>query len=589
MSEQAPEQNYRVLARKYRPADFDSLIGQQAMVRTLSNAIDTGRLAHAFILTGVRGVGKTTTARIIAKALNCTASDGPTIAPCGECDNCKSISESRHVDVLEMDAASRTGVDDIREIIESVRYAPVSARYKIYIIDEVHMLSKSAFNALLKTLEEPPESVKFIFATTEIRKLPVTVLSRCQRFDLKRVEAQTLVDHLAKLVSAENCTAEDGALTLIARAAEGSVRDSLSLLDQAIAHGAGKVTEGQVRDMLGLADRAQVLDLFEQIMKGEIADALATLRTQYDSGADPVVVINDLLEVSHWLTRLKVTPDTGTDALVSEAEKEQGGKMASSLGMPHLTRAWQMLMKGLSEVRVAPSAIDAAEMVLIRMAYASGLPNPADLVKKLQNNPAQPAAPAIQSGGPASGATSASPPQQTQAGQPRSADVMALRAETPGDHAPHPMPVSFEKMVALFQSEKEGILATVLTDHVRIVDYKPGAFTITTTPQTPNDFIMRAKQCLKAWTGEAWMISIDNAAAPATTTLKEQHDARNKKRVDETMEDPAVKALLTVFPEAKLLAVRDKRSLDEQLEEAAAVEEGLSYDDGEEDKSEFDF
>lgn len=589
MSEQASDQNYRVLARKYRPADFDSLIGQGAMVRTLSNAIDTGRLAHAFILTGVRGVGKTTTARIIAKALNCTASDGPTISPCGECDNCKSISESRHVDVLEMDAASRTGVDDIREIIESVRYAPVSARYKIYIIDEVHMLSKSAFNALLKTLEEPPESVKFIFATTEIRKLPVTVLSRCQRFDLKRVEAQTLVDHLAKLTANENCTAEDGALTLIARAAEGSVRDSLSLLDQAIAHGAGKVTEAQVRDMLGLADRAQVLDLFEQIMKGEIADALATLRTQYDAGADPVVVINDLLEVSHWLTRLKVTPDTGTDALVSEAEKEQGGKMAATLGMPHLTRAWQMLMKGLTEVRVAPSAIAAAEMVLIRMAYASGLPSPADLVKKLQNNQAQPAAPAGAVGGQSTGPTAATSQPQTQAAQPRSADVVALRAEESGDHPQQPMPVSFEKMVALFQAEKEGILATVLTDHVRVVDYKPGAFSITTTGRTPNDFVMRAKQCLKAWTGADWMISIDNAAAPASTTLKEQHDARNKKRVDETMEDPAVKALLDVYPEARLLAVRDKRSLDEQLEEAAAADEGLTYDDGEDDKSEFDF
>jgi len=600
MSEQASDQNYRVLARKYRPADFDSLIGQGAMVRTLSNAIDTGRLAHAFILTGVRGVGKTTTARIIAKALNCTASDGPTIAPCGTCDNCKSISESRHVDVLEMDAASRTGVDDIREIIESVRYAPVSARYKIYIIDEVHMLSKSAFNALLKTLEEPPESVKFIFATTEIRKLPVTVLSRCQRFDLKRVEAQTLVDHLSKLVTAENCTAEDGALTLIARAAEGSVRDSLSLLDQAIAHGAGTVTEVQVRDMLGLADRAQVLDLFEQIMKGEIASALTTLRHQYDSGADPVVVINDLLEVSHWLTRLKVTPDTGTDALVSEAEKEQGGKMAKSLAMPHLTRAWQMLMKGLTEVRVAPSAIAAAEMVLIRMAYASGLPSPADLVKKLQNTPAQPSGQTASgtpastpAGGSAQGTTAAAPSQQPQAMQPRSAEVVALRSEPIGDHPQHPMPVTFEKMVALFQAEKEGILATVLTDHVRIVDYKPGTFSITTTGRMPNDFVMRAKQCLKAWTGSDWMISIDNAAAPASTTLKEQHDARTKKRRDETMEDPAVKALLGVFPEAKLLAVRDKRSLDEQLEEAAAVDDGLTYDDTEndsdEDKSEFDF
>ncbi len=577
---------YRVLARKYRPADFDTLIGQEAMVRTLSNAIDTGRLAHAFILTGVRGVGKTTTARIIAKALNCTNADGPTIAPCGTCTNCTSIAESRHVDVLEMDAASRTGVDDIREIIESVRYAPVSARYKIYIIDEVHMLSKSAFNALLKTLEEPPEHVKFIFATTEIRKLPVTVLSRCQRFDLKRVEADVLVTHLDKLVKAEGCTAEEGALALVARAAEGSVRDSLSLLDQAIAHGAGAVTETQVRDMLGLADRAQVLDLFEQIMKGEIADALKTLRSQYDSGADPVVVINDLLEVSHWLTRLKVTPDTGIDTLVSEAEKEQGGKMASELSMPHLTRAWQMLMKGLSEVRVAPSPIAAAEMVLIRMAYASGLPSPADLVKKLQSAPAGSAAPVhsapMGSAGPTATAPNVAPTAQ------RSADVVALRAEPPGDHPKHPMPVSFEKMVALFQAEKEGLLATVLTDHVRLVDYKPGAFTITTTGRTPNDFIMRAKQCLKAWTDADWMITIDQQAE-GSTTLKEQHTARDQKRREETLEDPNVKALLTVFPEARLLAVRDKRTLEEQIEEAEADDAALDFSEDESEKSEFDF
>lgn len=588
MSDASAPENYRVLARKYRPADFDSLIGQEAMVRTLSNAIDTGRLAHAFILTGVRGVGKTTTARIIAKALNCTSADGPTINPCGTCDNCTSIAESRHVDVLEMDAASRTGVDDIREIIESVRYAPVSARFKIYIIDEVHMLSKSAFNALLKTLEEPPEHVKFIFATTEIRKLPVTVLSRCQRFDLKRVEAEVLVAHLDRLVKAEDCSAEEAALALIARAAEGSVRDSLSLLDQAIAHGAGSVTEDQVRGMLGLADRAQVLDLFEQIMKGEIAEALATLRTQYDSGADPVVVINDLLEVSHWLTRLKVTPDTGIDTLVSEAEKEQGGKMASELSMPHLTRAWQMLMKGLGEVRVAPSAIAAAEMVLIRMAYASGLPSPADLVKKLQNAPAATTAPVQTApGGAPAAPTGSAPTQQTPTAQ-RSADVVALRAEPPGDHPKHPMPVSFEKMVALFQAEKEGILATVLTDHVRLVDYKPGAFTITTTGRTPNDFVMRAKQCLKAWTGTDWMISIDQQAE-GSTTLKEQHAARDQKRREETLDDPNVKALLDVFPEARLLAVRDRRTLEEQIEEAETEDTGLDYSEDTDDKSEFDF
>lgn len=596
MSDNTSDQNYRVLARKYRPSDFDSLIGQDAMVRTLSNAIDTGRLAHAFILTGVRGVGKTTTARIIAKALNCTSADGPTITPCGTCDNCNSIAQSRHVDVLEMDAASRTGVDDIREIIESVRYAPVSARYKIYIIDEVHMLSKNAFNALLKTLEEPPEHVKFIFATTEIRKLPVTVLSRCQRFDLKRVEAETLIAHLAKLVANENCTAEDGALKLIARAAEGSVRDSLSLLDQAIAHGAGAVGEGQVRDMLGLADRAQVLDLFEQIMRGDVASAIATLRQQYDSGADPVVVINDLLEVSHWLTRLKVTPDTGVDTLVSEAEKVQGSKMAESLSMPHLTRAWQMLMKGLGEVRIAPSAIAAAEMVLIRLAYASNLPSPADLVKKINNAPTA-AVPAqgVQGhggGGNAPQAMSAGPQQASGPTATAASNVVALHASGGDDHAKHPMPVSFEKMVALFQAEREGILATVLTDHIRLVDYRPGAFTVTTTRQTPNDFIMRVKQCLKTWTGQDWAISIAQPAAAAqpSETLKEQQDARNKKRREETMEDPAVKALLSVFPEARLLSVRDRRSVeDDVIEDVVADENGdmLSYDD--EDSSDFDF
>ena len=348
--------SYHVLARKYRPADFDALIGQEAMVRTLKNAIDAGRLAHAFVLTGVRGVGKTTTARIIAKALNCIGpdgtTDGPTITPCGQCEHCVAIAESRHVDVLEMDAASRTGVDDIREIIDGVRYAAVSARFKIYIIDEVHMLSKNAFNALLKTLEEPPAHVKVLFATTEIRKLPVTVLSRCQRFDLKRVEADRLVAHFASVAGQEGAEVEDAALKLIARAAEGSVRDGLSLLDQAIAHG-GQVGEAAVRDMLGLADRARVLDLFEAVMAGKTAETLAILREQTDLGADPAVVLSDLAEATHWITRLKAVPDAGGDALVSEAERAQGGAMAEKLTMPALTRAWQMLLKGIGPDRDA--------------------------------------------------------------------------------------------------------------------------------------------------------------------------------------------------------------------------------------------
>ena len=342
MSEVLLDTHYRVLARKYRPTNFDELIGQEAMVRTLSNAIETGRLAHAFILTGVRGVGKTTTARIIAKALNCTGPDGqggPTITPCGVCENCKAIAESRHVDVMEMDAASRTGVDDIREIIDGVRYASTNARYKIYIIDEVHMLSRNAFNALLKTLEEPPEHVKFIFATTEIRKVPVTVLSRCQRFDLRRVSIEELSRHFKTIADKEGCEIEDVALAMIARAAEGSVRDGLSLLDQAFAHGAGKVTEEQVRDMLGLADRAQILDLYQACMKGDVAAALTMLRHQYDHGADPVVIFQDMLELTHWLTRLKVVPDAGEEVVTSEAERKLGQDMAQALSIPVLTRA----------------------------------------------------------------------------------------------------------------------------------------------------------------------------------------------------------------------------------------------------------
>lgn len=589
--EAGQDQAYRVLARKYRPADFETLIGQEAMVKTLSNAIDTGRLAHAFIMTGVRGVGKTTTARIIAKALNCTAHDGPSISPCGKCENCMSIAESRHVDVLEMDAASRTGVDDIREIIESVRYAPVSARFKIYIIDEVHMLSKNAFNALLKTLEEPPEHVKFIFATTEIRKLPVTVLSRCQRFDLKRVESDVLVAHLANLVEKEGCKAEDGALKLIARAAEGSVRDSLSLLDQAIAHGAGDVSEGQVRDMLGLADRAQVLDLFELLMKGDIAEALGTLRSQYDSGADPVVVLSDLLEVSHWLTRLKVTPDTGTDALVSEAEKAQGGGMAEKLSMPHLTRAWQMLLKGLSEVKVAPSPIAAAEMVLIRLAYSANLPAPADLVKKLQSQPAGTATPGMAPASGPGGATAVGAPAPMAAGQSggstmqQGAQVLAFNAGAHGDHPKHPMPIDFEKLVALFNKEKEPSLAILLKDHTRLVTYKPGAIEINITRQTPPDFLMRVKSCLKHWTGNDWTLTISKEEGEST--IRDQEVARDKQRKDEALQEPIVKALLASFPDAELLAVRDSRLEEGELGGEMPTDPDAAV--GDDETGDFDF
>ncbi|RMD63564.1 MAG: DNA polymerase III subunit gamma/tau, partial [Alphaproteobacteria bacterium] len=370
---------YQVLARKYRPATFSDLIGQPALVRTLTNAIQSERVAHAYILTGVRGVGKTTTARIIARALNCIGPDGsggPTPTPCGQCANCVAIAEDRHVDVIEMDAASQTGVDDVRELIESVSYRPVQARKKVYIIDEVHMLSKAAFNALLKTLEEPPQHVVFIFATTEIRRVPVTVLSRCQRFDLRRVEQDVLVRHYAQIAAAEGIEAPPEALAMIARAADGSVRDGLSLLDQAIALGGGRIDPAQVRDMLGLADRGRIFDLFEALIRGQAAPALAVFADLGDAGADPAVVVQDLLDLTHFLTRAKLVPAVLDAPDVPEAERTRGGALVAGLSVPALTRVWQILLKGLGEVQNAPDRRAAAEMVLIRLAYASTLPTP---------------------------------------------------------------------------------------------------------------------------------------------------------------------------------------------------------------------
>ncbi|MFO1058299.1 MAG: DNA polymerase III subunit gamma/tau [Dongiaceae bacterium] len=388
---------YRVLARKYRPTSFRQLIGQEAMVRTLTNAIASGRLAHAFVLTGVRGIGKTTTARIIARGLNCVGSDGqgkPTADPCGACEHCRAIAEDRHVDVLEMDAASRTGVGDIRELIESVRYRPVSARYKVYIIDEVHMLSNSAFNALLKTLEEPPAHVKFVFATTEARKIPVTVLSRCQRFDLRRVEAEVLAAHFGRIAEAEGATVAPTALALIARAADGSVRDGLSLLDQAIALADGPIGEQLVRDMLGLADRSQLFELYDQVMRGDAAGALGLVAALYAAGADPASLVQDLLDLTHWLTRLKLAPAAAELPTVPETERVRGKAMAGRLGMGQLTRAWQMLLKGLGEVQQAPAPLQALEMLLVRLTHAAELPSPAALVEALAAGKPLPGLPA---------------------------------------------------------------------------------------------------------------------------------------------------------------------------------------------------
>ena len=385
-----PETRYQVLARKYRPETFADLVGQEAMVRTLKNAFAASRIAQAFIMTGIRGTGKTTTARIIAKGLNCTGPDGqggPTTDPCGVCEQCTAIMEGRHVDVMEMDAASRTGVGDIREIIDSVHYRAASARYKVYIIDEVHMLSTNAFNALLKTLEEPPAHVKFIFATTEIRKVPVTVLSRCQRFDLRRIEPEVMIALLQKIATAEGAAISDEALALITRAAEGSARDATSLLDQAISHGAGETTADQVRAMLGLADRGRVLDLFDMILKGNAAGALSELSAQYADGADPMAVLRDLAEVTHWVSVVKITPEAADDPTVPPDEKARGLTMAQTLPMRALTRMWQMLLKAIEEVAQAPNAMMAAEMAVIRLTHVADLPDPEQLLRRLSEGP----------------------------------------------------------------------------------------------------------------------------------------------------------------------------------------------------------
>lgn len=563
------DDHYRVLARKYRPVDFAELIGQDAMVRTLSNAIETGRLAHAFILTGVRGIGKTTTARIIAKALNCIGKDGKgtaTIEPCGECENCIAISESRHVDVMEMDAASRTGIDDIREIIDGVKYASVSARFKIYIIDEVHMLSRNAFNALLKTLEEPPEHVKFIFATTEIRKVPVTVLSRCQRFDLRRISIEELMGHYSKIAEKENCEIEESALGMIARAAEGSVRDGLSLLDQAFAHGAGKVSEEQVRDMLGLADRAQIFDLYKDILEGKTADALAKLRHQFHHGADPAVIVQDMLELTHWLTRLKVVPDAGDDLVTSEAERKQGLEMANGLSIPVLTRTWQMLLKGMEEVRVSPSPISAAEMVIVRLTYSSNLPTPEDLVKQVKNSPvtAPSAAPTTTEQGATSaptatslnnGAASENSPQAFSVIQ--GSGQSALRVSDPEPEASEEFiaaPSSFEDLVKLFENQGDPDIAFQLNDNVHLVSYDVGRIDIRPNSRVPKNLAGRMSTELKKWTGKSWVISL--SAEIGDNTLYDKDVAEQQALKNMIMENELVKSVFSSFEGASLADIK---------------------------------
>lgn len=559
-----PGTAYRVLARKYRPSTFAELIGQEAMVRTLTNAIATGRIAHAFILTGVRGVGKTTTARILARALNCIGADGtggPTISPCGTCDPCRAIADDRHVDVMEMDAASRTGVDDIRELTDGVRYKPVAGRFKIYIIDEVHMLSKNAFNALLKTLEEPPPDVKFIFATTEIHKVPVTVLSRCQRFSLRRVPVEQLTDHYAKIIALEGVSGEPAAVALIARAADGSVRDGLSLLDQAIALGGSTIAENAVREMLGIADRGLVFDLLEVVLKGDGASALQRMNALYQGGADPLMVLQDLLELTHFLTRLKIVPAAGENDPALEGDRTRSLALAQKLGLPVLARVWQMLLKGIGEAQTAPSPLQAAEMVLVRLAYVADLPMPADLVKQLTENreppgvsPPAPRAPTAALAG--SNGSSGAPSRLTVPSESGSntAPRLALREE-PAAAPALPQPQSFLDVVELFDKYREAVLRSHLHAHVHLVRFEPGRIEFRPAVGAPRDLANRLGKLLGDWTGMRWVVSV--SGEEGAPTLRVQAEERDASLRNEAARHPLVRAVLETFPGARIDAVRE--------------------------------
>ena len=537
------DSGYQVLARKYRPQTFDDLIGQEPMVRTLTNAFASGRIAHAYMMTGVRGVGKTTTARLIARALNYETDEvhQPSIRLTPPGRHCDAIARSAHVDVMEMDAASRTGISDIREILDGVRYAPVSARYKVYIIDEVHMLSTSAFNALLKTLEEPPEHVKFIFATTEIRKVPVTVLSRCQRFDLKRVDREVLTDHLARICEKENASVERDGLAAIARAAEGSVRDALSLLDQAIvqADAGQSVTADQIRDMLGLADRSRVLDLLEAALENRAKDALDELRHQYDSGADPQVLMRDLLDHLHAVSRIKAA---GPSADLGEAQEtvDRLAKLAEAHSLASLGRLWKTALTGLEDVRNAPDPVSAAEMAVIRLMAAASLPSPEDAARLLAG--------VAPSGGGAN-------PSTGPGGAPSGPQASYVAPE-PDFHGPKDL----DALIALVDEARDIGLKLDIERCFRPVSIKPGAIVFEPTQNAPNNLGGRIAAFLQEQTGERWLVD-SKPKSKGGETIAERRERQHEERMDAVRRDPAMVKALTLFPGAEILTVDDAAPL----------------------------
>lgn len=585
MSESSP-QGYRVLARKYRPETFADLVGQDAMVRTLKNAFQADRIAQAFIMTGIRGTGKTTAARIIAKGMNCIGpqgDSGPTVDPCGVCEHCTAIMEGRHVDVLEMDAASRTGVGDIREIIDSVAYRAASARYKIYIIDEVHMLSTSAFNALLKTLEEPPEHVKFIFATTEIRKVPVTVLSRCQRFDLRRIEPEVMLNLTRKIATAEGANITDDALALIVRAAEGSARDATSLLDQAISHGAGETGADQVRAMLGLADRGRVLDLFDLILKGDAAGALTELGAQYSDGADPLAVLRDLAEITHWTSVIKITPEAADDPTIGPDERARGLQMAEVLPMRVLTRMWQMLLKALEEVAGAPNAMMAAEMAVIRLTHVADLPSPEELLRKLKDTPVPVTPPPVASasggsgGGPtATGVYAAAMSQPRAPSGNAGGPTLALAVDAALAHYP-----TFHHVVELIRSNRDIKLLVEVETCIQLAAYQPGRIEFVPTSNAPADLAHRLGAALQRWTGNRWAVTLVNEGGGKT--IASERDAEELSLKAEAESHPLVMAVKDSFPGAEIIEIRTARQIEAAAEADALPEVEDEWDPFEED------
>ena len=565
-TENSSDDQYVVLARKYRPQNFDDLVGQDALVQTLTNAIKNNRLHHAYILTGIRGVGKTTTARIIAKALNCVGLDGksgPTVHPCGVCENCKAITEGRHIDVMELDAASHTGVDDIREILDGVRYKPTNARYKIYIIDEVHMLSKSAFNALLKTLEEPPSHVKFIFATTEIRKVPVTILSRCQRFDLQRISIEDLTGLFKKILGNESIAYDEEALHIIAKAADGSARDGESLLDQAISLGGGKVRTDVVKNMIGLADRYQVFELFENLASGKVDKVINNLQEQYKNGANPMTLLQDMINITHMLAKARIIPSSVNDASLTENERDICTKMAPAVSIAVLSKIWWMLIKGMVELQIAPVQIDALEMILIRVAYSANLPTPFELLNDVKKN----------------SSLGSSRPFETAAGAPQNAPApapaMPARVETPrSDTAAAPLSSgifkSAEDLVAYLEANRKMLVSYALKNDVTVHEFSDGFIKMTISDKIHPDFIMNLHKILTEATGKEWKIDILRGHLGETIADRERAKTEEDKR--NIMEYPLVRAIMAEFKGAKIETLTRRVDLEETADGEAENE-----------------